>query len=201
MKIKNFQSFTGQNDHMQAKQHFRTAAFQEFIRQLCFFYHLLENTSRQESSIRLRVCEEQQFYRYIRSKYGHPTPVHERRIDMVAHVAPQNNSVKKDTCLTVGFEIKTHVMDLLRDTKYLDYSEAVNLFFLAVTKNLLEEALAKVDEHKQVGVYCLDDGQVYRWPEYRIPCSELIEQLRRDALFRVAGVSVVKELPGRSYSH
>jgi len=106
MKTKNFQTFAGQNDHVAVKPHFRTTLFLAFIRNLCQNYHLLENTSKLISPIRVKICEEQPIYNYKRSSYGHRITTEPRRIDIVAHVALQDNSVRLDECLLIGFEIK-----------------------------------------------------------------------------------------------
>jgi hypothetical protein len=194
MKTKNFQTFAGQNDHVAVKPHFRTTLFLAFIRNLCQNYHLLENTSKLISPIRVKICEEQPIYNYKRSSYGHRITTEPRRIDIVAHVAPQDNSVRLDECLLIGFEIKTNLRDLVSDKKFIEYCHAVNMLFLAVPKSLVDYALEKVADRTDVGVYCFEDGHQYKWPEIRYPYQDHINQLRRDAFFRVNGISEIMEI-------
>lgn len=194
-----FSTFPGKDDHVEAKQHFRTLPFLESIRQICFEHHLNINLSQIFWPIRVVICEEQSFYINIRSDHGYDIPKDPRRIDVVAHVAPQYNSVRKNDCFTIGYEIKTSYRDLISDTKCNVYSEAVNLLFLAVPKDLVPRALEKSKDNNYVGVYCMDEAVIYKMPIFRFPFEELSRQLQADALFRYRGVSELFLLSGDKY--
>lgn len=85
-----------------------------------------------------------------------------RFVDVVYFVANGKSAAYHGELITVGIEIKTNLIDLLRDEKMGCYIGKTNYTFLAVPDGLISDALEKVQNYQGMGVCSLVTGAIIK---------------------------------------
>lgn len=106
-----------------------------------------------------------------------------RYVDIVYFVANGKSAAYHGEVITVGIEIKTNPIDLMRDEKMSDYLGKTEYTFLAVPDGLIPEALRKVRNYQGMGVCSLVTGAIIKNAQRFKVADEVCNQSILRALF------------------
>jgi len=109
-----------------------------------------------------------------------------RRFDVL--MVEKYNQIKNRV---IGFEIKTDINDLKKDSKFEDYLKFCHILYFVVPEKLKEEALLKIkssSEEKHIGLYCVTNEYslklIKRGTKQKgllIPKGKIIDKIKESA--------------------
>lgn len=175
------QETQGEKAKISTKQAFELVKQGNFVEQICVqkFDFITKMTTKptfkvyKEVTVRLETEE--------KTRFGEPKP-QRRRFDAVLLVKPFYSAFGNQL-FSIGVEIKTSKLDLLKDAKFTDYLGFTNYMFFAVPEKLVQLTLQKCENFENIGVINIKNSVIVKMPTFQDVSVENSEALLRQIAY------------------